>query len=532
MSLWLAFEGIDGSGKSAVSARVADALRAQGVEVVLARENGRYASPIAGRVRELARSAENLRLAPEAELLLQLAREAQVVAEVVEPALRRGAWVVTDRAAASHLALARRVRGLDGPELDAAARLAARGRAPDQVVLVDADPDVARWRRRLRKLGAPAEPGRKGLLGDALGVRLRAAYLERARAGGWTVLGNTWRPAEATARAAVDALSGRTPAPEPAGGFAADVDDLPARYYAFAGRLADRGLAAMLVAGLDDPRAAAIRREAPAAAGAYAAGGLDTEDAWVLRAELALRAPDPVARGLEGLSADPRAWELRHELEDVAPEAVLLGLAGDVSREAQELRARLFGAHPAAALRGARGLADAGSWELRRRARRRGLSAALAESLAGLDDLRARALRTEHAPAFPLAALRGGKGVDAPDAWALRRELAPWAPKAVLASIEGMDGAEASALRRGLRSAAPEEVAASLAGLDTEEAWRRREDLADDAPAGVLKSLRRIDAGRGAALARRLTGRHGSRLRVAREAMQFLGRTACRTAST
>ena len=77
--MWINFEGIDGSGKTSLAARVAARLRATGREVVEGR------SAIAGRIREVTREAELFRLAPETELLLNIAREAQNVAEIVRP---------------------------------------------------------------------------------------------------------------------------------------------------------------------------------------------------------------------------------------------------------------------------------------------------------------------------------------------------------------------------------------------------------------------------------------------------------------
>jgi dTMP kinase len=527
MNLWLDFEGIDGSGKTTVSNRVADALRARGVEVVHAREGGKFASGISGRVRDLARSDENLRLAPETELLLNLAREAQLMAEIIRPALRRGAWVITDRTTFSHIGLARYVRGIAGPEVEAAARLASQGCRPDRVFLIDVDPDVARWRRRVRKVldRRLSDSGRKGLLGDSLAWRTRQGFLEFAAAERWDVIDNTWRSADESVRAVLDILGG-APAPSgPERGPRIDPSDLLGSYFAFVDGLADRSLAALLAAGLDDPRADAIRRRAAADLAAYAVTGMDAPSAWALRRDLRGESPYYVARGLSGLGTDPRAWELRRELEAVVPDQVLHGLSGEGTPEAHEVRARRFDEHSEEAVRSTKGLDDPPSWDLRLRLRGGRPSAALAESLSGLNDPRAAELRSELRPAIPLAVLRGAKGVDHPDAWALRQELAAWAPKAVLASIEGMDGPEASALRKALRPVAPEETAASLAGIGTEESWKTRWDSVDEAPVGTLKSVRKVDRERAEPLVARIVERHGSRLRVAREAVQFSLRT-------
>lgn len=527
--MWIDFEGIDGSGKTTVSTRVAQELRRRGREVVHAREGGTFASPIAGRVRELVRSTECLLLAPQAEFLLNLAREAQLVSEVVRPALARGAWVITDRTVYSHVGLARNVRGLDAPGIEAAASVAVQGLRPDRVFYVDVDPDVARWRKRLRKIRDRRmnDSGRKGQLGDALARKSRRAFLDLSAAGGsWCVVDNTWRPIDETIADVLALLDGRPRPPAPRGPFEADPDRLLDGYFDFASSLRDRSLAALLAAGIDDPRADAIRRAAPPDEAAYAVSGMDAPAAWALREELRGDAPYYVARSLAGLGPDARAWALRRELEPVVPDQVLLSLGGDGGAEAHSLRQRHWEDHPDESIRSVKGLADAPSWELRLRARRERPSPALAESLAGLDTDLAWEMRREFEERHPLAVLRGVRGVNDARAWALRSALASVAPKAVLGTLEGVEGPEAEALRDRLKGTAPEETAASLAKLDTPAAWRLREELRDEAPAGVLKSLRGVGRSRAEAFASGVVRRHPRRLRVAREAVQFRARVA------
>src|SRR6185503_5834262 len=238
-------------------------------------------------------------LAPQTELLLNLAREAQLVAEVVRPALDRGAWVITDRTIYSHLGLARSVRGLAGAELDAAAQVAAQGVLPDRVFVIDVDPDVARWRRRIRKIQDRRlnDQGRKGLLGDSLASRTRKAFLDRAGDEGWTVLDNTWRSLDETVDAVLADLRGHGIDSRTLRGFQADPDRLLKSYFDFVDGVADRSLAAMLVAGLDGPRADRIRRAAPADVAAYAVSGMNAPTAWSLREDLRRASPFYVARG-------------------------------------------------------------------------------------------------------------------------------------------------------------------------------------------------------------------------------------------
>ena len=95
--MFIAFEGIDGSGKTTLSNRVATALRERDLTVEHAREGGWFASRVTQAIRDLCRDARNLALVPRAELLLYVAREIQLAEEVVVPALSRTDIVITDR---------------------------------------------------------------------------------------------------------------------------------------------------------------------------------------------------------------------------------------------------------------------------------------------------------------------------------------------------------------------------------------------------------------------------------------------------
>ena len=77
--MFVVFEGIDGSGKTTLSNKVAAALHARGLPVRHIRAEGKYASTVSEAIRELGRDARNLELVPEAELLLYVARDVQLI---------------------------------------------------------------------------------------------------------------------------------------------------------------------------------------------------------------------------------------------------------------------------------------------------------------------------------------------------------------------------------------------------------------------------------------------------------------------
>lgn len=137
--VFVAFEGIDGSGKSTQAARVASARRA-----VLTREPG--GTPLGATLRDWLMDPA-VALTPNSEALLMLADRAHHVATVIEPALAAGTSVVTDRFAGSTLAYQGYGRGLDLDTLEAATSVAVGSCWPDLTIVLDVPVAVARERR-------------------------------------------------------------------------------------------------------------------------------------------------------------------------------------------------------------------------------------------------------------------------------------------------------------------------------------------------------------------------------------------------
>jgi dTMP kinase len=92
---FISFEGLDGCGKSTQLEKLAAALRRQGVEVVTTREPGGTA--IGERIRAVLLDSRTAGLEPHAEMALMFASRAQLIAEVILPALEAGTWVLCDR---------------------------------------------------------------------------------------------------------------------------------------------------------------------------------------------------------------------------------------------------------------------------------------------------------------------------------------------------------------------------------------------------------------------------------------------------
>lgn len=170
---FISLEGIDGAGKSAQIGRLADWLRSTGRRVTTCRDPG--STPTGDAVRAILLDRHDLQLAPTAEMLLYMAARAQLVAEVIEPALARGEWVVSDRYLLSNIVYQGHAGGLDPETVRETGRVATGGRMPDLVLLLDVDLATSRSRmnRPLDKLEQR---------GDAYRERLRAGYLAEAAA--------------------------------------------------------------------------------------------------------------------------------------------------------------------------------------------------------------------------------------------------------------------------------------------------------------------------------------------------------------
>jgi dTMP kinase len=192
--MFVVFEGIDGSGKTTISNRVAAELAAEGLSVKHLRAEGKFVSPVSEGIREFGRNAQNLDLSWQAEFLLYVARDVQLIHEALRPALAEHDLVLADRFLYTPEVLGRHGRRLPESFTRPILTAAADGLEPDLVILVDVDPTYARARRKLRKLGEhqAKPPSRKGLSGVGLQQRLRRGYLALAdeHPERWVVLEN------------------------------------------------------------------------------------------------------------------------------------------------------------------------------------------------------------------------------------------------------------------------------------------------------------------------------------------------------
>lgn len=170
--LFLTFEGPEGAGKSTLLARLAARLTARGVAHTVTREPG--GTPLGTRVREVLLDPA-LEVDPWPEFLLYSASRAQLVREVLRPALVRGEVVLCDRYADSSLAYQGAGRGLDARLLSALTREVTGGLTPDLTVLLDLDPAVG-----LARAARRGQPDRLERADLAFHARVRAGFLALA----------------------------------------------------------------------------------------------------------------------------------------------------------------------------------------------------------------------------------------------------------------------------------------------------------------------------------------------------------------
>lgn len=137
---FVTFEGGEGSGKTTQLKLLANRLRTLNVEVVETRDPGGTA--IGKEIRTLLLSPGSAPLSAAAELLLYEASRAQLVREVIAPALARGAVVLCDRFTDSTLAYQGFGRGLDLDLIRRLNQFATNGITPDLTILLDVDPET------------------------------------------------------------------------------------------------------------------------------------------------------------------------------------------------------------------------------------------------------------------------------------------------------------------------------------------------------------------------------------------------------
>ncbi len=184
----MVLEGPDGAGKSRAAAAVVGWLRAAGHPVVAVREPG--GTPLGEALRDILLRAGVVERTPVADALLFSAARAELVSQVIRPALAAGAIVVSDRYATSTSAYQGYGGGVDLGRLASLEALATGGLRPDLVILIDVPVEAGLARRAA---GATGETRFEEHFDRGFHARVRAGYLSMAAADPerWRILDGT-----------------------------------------------------------------------------------------------------------------------------------------------------------------------------------------------------------------------------------------------------------------------------------------------------------------------------------------------------
>lgn len=173
--VFVTFEGGDGVGKSTHIRYVADELRRAGREVVCLREPG--GTGVGESLRAMVLDPENGEISSEAELLMYEAARAQLVCEVIRPALERGAVVLCDRFADSTIAYQAYGRGLPLDFVRRANTFATGGIVPDRTILLV----LGNTRKSLARATGAGAGDRMEQAGEVFHSRVNRAFLKLAK---------------------------------------------------------------------------------------------------------------------------------------------------------------------------------------------------------------------------------------------------------------------------------------------------------------------------------------------------------------
>jgi dTMP kinase len=176
---FITFEGLDGCGKSTQLEKLAEVLRADGIEVLTTREPG--GTEIGERIRAVLLDSRTAGLDPWAEMALMFASRAQQIAQVIVPALESGRWVLCDRYTDSTEAYQGGGRELGSDSVLHVHQVLCRGLWPDLTILMDSEVghSVKRARRRNQAAvdGAQPDENRFEQENHAFFTRVRDAFI-------------------------------------------------------------------------------------------------------------------------------------------------------------------------------------------------------------------------------------------------------------------------------------------------------------------------------------------------------------------
>ncbi len=179
--IFLAFEGLDGSGKSSLMKQLEMDLSSRQIEFIKTREPG--GTDIGDQLRQIILKKSDIEVppGPRTELLLYQASRAQHVDCVIAPALKNNQWVLCDRFTASSVAFQAGGRNISREDVDWLNQFSTRGTVPDLQILLDLTVDESKKRRQKRVGEIGNAEDRMESEADEFHQRVRHGFLQLAQ---------------------------------------------------------------------------------------------------------------------------------------------------------------------------------------------------------------------------------------------------------------------------------------------------------------------------------------------------------------
>lgn len=172
--VFITLEGTEGAGKSSNLSFINDFLRSRNIDLIVTREPG--GTPLAEEIRSLLLTPRSERICANTELLLIFAARAQHLQHLIEPSLRSGQWVLSDRFTDASFAYQGGGRQMNMDTISQLERMVQGDLRPDLVILLDVPVEIGM--RRVLKRGALDRFEQENI---AFFERVRESYLKRAK---------------------------------------------------------------------------------------------------------------------------------------------------------------------------------------------------------------------------------------------------------------------------------------------------------------------------------------------------------------
>lgn len=172
--VFITLEGTEGAGKSSNLSFIDDFLRSRNIDLIVTREPG--GSPLAEEIRSLLLTPRSEKICENTELLLIFAARAQHLQQLIEPSLRSGQWVLSDRFTDASFAYQGGGRQMNMDTISQLERMVQGDLRPDLVILLDVPVEVGM--QRILKRGATDRFEQENI---AFFRRVRDSYLQRAK---------------------------------------------------------------------------------------------------------------------------------------------------------------------------------------------------------------------------------------------------------------------------------------------------------------------------------------------------------------